>query len=260
MSTNEQFQQPDGTPPGFPFNTAEEPHAKKSRRPGEKAAAANPPEVALAQLAEPVALAMTPPPQLANRFASWDAVQTKNAFTDLSESIRDKSEAFEGAFKDAANRWDELTPCLSQMQSLLSQRGEQRRAVLREAGLPGWTEWFEGFKKELSWKISLRAVQKKLAALRDKGTDRAQLQGPVAGGPSPMRKEALAGLESARAVRSSGPATANSGTLNRQGFHLVRSQRSWRADAGFRRPRPILSAVNHRGQVHLLRFCAVAED
>ena len=170
MDTNEQVHQPDGTPPlNSCFSEAGEQQAKKAHGPNEQAMATTRPEGSLAQSVKPGALVKPPPPQLANMFASWDAEQTKKQFTDLSEAIRDKAEAFECAFKDAADRWDELTPYLSQMQSLLSQRGEQRKAVLREAGLPSWTEWFEGFKKELRWKISLRAVQKKLAALRDKG-------------------------------------------------------------------------------------------
>lgn len=168
MDTNQQVHQPDGMPPlNFPSNEAEEKRAKKSRRPSEKAAG-NPPEGSLAQSAKPAALVKTPPRKLANQFASLDAGQAKKTFADLSEAIRDKSEAFACAYKGAAEKWDELTPHLSQMQSLLSQRGEQRQAVLREAGLPTWTEWFESFKKDLRLKISLRAVQKKLAKLRDK--------------------------------------------------------------------------------------------
>jgi hypothetical protein len=137
MNTNEQFHEPDGMPPpGLPFNTADKQDAEKSRRPGENAAEANPPEVALAQPAEPAALAMTPRPKLANQFASFDTVQTKKVFADLSEEIRGKAEAFASACNGAAERWDALTPYLSQMQSLLSQRGEKRQAVLREAALP----------------------------------------------------------------------------------------------------------------------------
>lgn len=115
-------------------------------------------------------MARTPPPKLANKFASLDAEQTKKTYADLSEAIRGRSEAFEGAYRVAADRWHDLIPCLAQMRSLLSQRGEQRRAVLREAGLPGWTEWFERFRTERGWNISMRAVQKKLAAFRD-GSD-----------------------------------------------------------------------------------------
>ncbi len=168
MDTNEQFHQTDSTPqPNLRPSEAREQQAKMARSPNEEAMAANPPEVSLAQSAEPGTLAKTPPQKLANLFASLDAEHTKKAFADLSEQIRDKSEAFACAYKAAAEEWDELTPHLSRMQSLLSQRGEKRKAVLREAGLPSWTEWFESFKKELGWKISLRAVQKKLAVLRD---------------------------------------------------------------------------------------------
>jgi hypothetical protein len=173
MDTNQQVHQPDGTPPlNSCFSEAAEHWAEKGGGPNEEAMATNQPEVSLAQSAKPGALVKTPSRKLANQFASFDAEQTKKKFADLSEAIRDKSEAFESAFKDAADRWDELAPCLSQMQSLLSQRGEQRKAVLQEAGLPSWTEWFERFKEELRWKISLRAVQKKLAALRERSDGR----------------------------------------------------------------------------------------
>ena len=131
--------------------------------------ATNRPKRASARPAVLGALARTSPPKLANLFASLDAEQTKKTYADLSKAIRDRSEAFEGAYRVAGDKWKELTPCLAQMRSLLSQRGEQRQAVLREAGLPGWTEWFERFKRERGWSISMRAVQKRLAAFRDGG-------------------------------------------------------------------------------------------
>src|ERR1039458_3650997 len=131
--------------------------------------ATNRPKRASARPAVLGALARTSPPKLANLFASLDAEQTKKTYADLSKAIRDRSEAFEGAYRVAGDKWKELTPCLAQMRSLLSQRGEQRQAVLREAGLPGWTEWFERFKRERGWRISMRAVQKRLAAFRDGG-------------------------------------------------------------------------------------------
>jgi DNA repair exonuclease SbcCD ATPase subunit len=169
MDTNQQqVNQAEGIPSlGFPFGEPEGQHEKKTSRPS-KEAAADPPGCALAVPAQPVALAEASPWELANQFASFDAEQAKKEFADLSEEIRGKTEAFACACKDAAEKWDELTPRLSRMQALLSQRGEKRQAVLREAGLPTWTEWFEGFKKDLGLKISLRAVQKRLAKLRDK--------------------------------------------------------------------------------------------
>lgn len=169
MDTNQQVNQADGIPPlSFPFGEPEGQQAKKASRPSEEAAAASSPGCSLAVPARPVALAETSPRKLANQFASFDAEQTRQAFADLSEEIRDKAEEFACACKGAAEKWDELTPRLSRMQALLSQRGEKRQAVLREAGLPTWTEWFEGFKKDLGLKISLRAVQKRLARLRDR--------------------------------------------------------------------------------------------
>lgn len=121
-------------------------------------------------------MAKTPPRRLANKFASFDAEQTKKAFADLSGKIRETSEALIRAYNVAVEKWDELIPQLSEMQSLLSQRGEKRRAVLREAGLPTWTEWFRNFKKDARLKVSLRSVQKRLAALRA-GGDRGEEAG-----------------------------------------------------------------------------------
>jgi hypothetical protein len=110
----------------------------------------------------------SPSPKLANQFASFDAERTKEAYTHLSNEIRARSASFVCELNTAVGSWDEMTPYLSEMQALLSQRGKKRQAVLREAGLPTWTEWFENFKKGLGLRISLRAVQNKLAKLRDR--------------------------------------------------------------------------------------------
>ena len=185
MGTNQQVNQADGIPPSsFPFGGSEGQQAKKTSRHSKEGEAGNPPGGSLAVPSQPVALAETSPRELANQFASFDAKQTKKAFADLSEEIRGKAEEFACACKGAAEKWDELTPHLSQMQALLSQRGEKRQAVLREAGLPTWTEWFEGFKRDLGLKISLRAVQKRLAKLRDQGA------GGKGGGAENRRKRA----------------------------------------------------------------------
>ena len=168
MNTNAQFHQPDGTlPPNLCSSDAAGQRAEEVGSPNEQAMATNQPEVALAKLPERVALVKAPPQKLANRFASLDAEQSRKMFADISEAIRGRAEEFACACNGAAERWDEMTPHLSHMQSLLSQRGEERQAVLREAGLPTWTEWFEGFKKDIGLKVSLRAVHKNRGKVRE---------------------------------------------------------------------------------------------
>jgi hypothetical protein len=57
------------------------------------------------------------------------------------------------------------------MQSLLSQRGTGRKKVLKDAGLPGWTEWAESYAAKFD--CTVRTVQKHIKLFRmptSKGT------------------------------------------------------------------------------------------
>jgi hypothetical protein len=65
---------------------------------------------------------------------------------------------------------DQVVPCLAKMQSLLSQRGADRKKVLQRAGLPGWTHWAKAYAGRLD--RSLRTVQDRIR----------QFQGKQAGG------------------------------------------------------------------------------
>ena len=128
-------------------------------------------ETSLAQSAVMVAKGGRPPKKLANRFASLDAEQTKKAFSDLNEEIEKKSDAAESALEGARYKLAELVPKIAEMQSLLSQRGEKRRVVLMQAGLPTWTKWYGSFKEQHGLRLSLRGIQKRLAKLRDRKSD-----------------------------------------------------------------------------------------
>jgi len=64
----------------------------------------------------------------------------------------------------------QMVPYLAKMQSLLSQRGADRKKVLRTAGLPGWTDWARDYASELD--RSLRTIQDRIR----------QFRGPQAGG------------------------------------------------------------------------------
>jgi hypothetical protein len=60
---------------------------------------------------------------------------------------------------------DQMVPYLAKMQSLLSQRGADRRKVLRQAGLPGWTQWARDYASRLD--RSLRTIQDRIKRFRE---------------------------------------------------------------------------------------------
>jgi hypothetical protein len=61
---------------------------------------------------------------------------------------------------------EELMPGLSQMQAFLSQRGsEHNLQLMKELGLPNWSEYLKGICREL--KINIRAVQRAIKSFRE---------------------------------------------------------------------------------------------
>jgi type II secretory pathway pseudopilin PulG len=60
---------------------------------------------------------------------------------------------------------EEIIPYLERMQRLLSQRGADRRMVLKRAGLPAWTEWAERYARSLH--CTLRTVQRHILLVRE---------------------------------------------------------------------------------------------
>jgi hypothetical protein len=118
---------------------------------------------------EAAIVAVAVPSGLANQFASLDAVARHKHYLTLNATIREKSESVVDGLATAKRALEELTPYLSEMQALLSQRGNERD---RNADLPNWTEWFERFKEETKMEITLRAAQKRIAAFRDKKENR----------------------------------------------------------------------------------------
>ena len=98
-----------------------------------------------------------------NGYESLDPEGTKQAFDELN-GLLDKLAT------TVAQTLDQILPYLVKMQSLLSQRGADRRKVLRQAGLPGWTEWAMAYASKLD--RSLRTIQDRIK----------QFRGPRAGG------------------------------------------------------------------------------
>lgn len=135
MNANQHVHEPGGMPPpGNPSIELQERRGTDLRCPDVKAVS---PDAVAVFPEKPVEPAIArQPKKLANQFASLDAEQTKKAFEDLDEAIRTKSEGVINALDTASQKSDELMQKISEMQSLLSQRGKMRRAILKGAGLP----------------------------------------------------------------------------------------------------------------------------
>ena len=54
---------------------------------------------------------------------------------------------------------------LAKVQAILSQRGANKAALRKEAGLKGWKEYYAWFQKEYDYKYCLRTVQRKIETL-----------------------------------------------------------------------------------------------
>ena len=125
----------------------------------------------------------TTTPELATRVASSEP-QTVEAlretFNELDVSANEKAKGVAHASAASGTAWDKLLPVLSEMQSLLSQRG-RNRDLFRDAELPTWTEWWETFKKEKGLPDTLHTVQVHLSKYRsmDKATDSPQTKRPT---------------------------------------------------------------------------------
>jgi len=83
-------------------------------------------------------------------YESLDRDATKKTFDELA-----------GVLDDLANRVihtvNEITPHLASMQALLSQRGRDREKVLKQAGLPTWTQWATSYAAKLD--CAMRTIQ-----------------------------------------------------------------------------------------------------
>jgi hypothetical protein len=90
-------------------------------------------------------------------YESLDVNSTKKAYEELN-GILDKLAT------TVVQTLDQMVPYLAKMQSLLSQRGADRKKVLQQAGLPGWTHWAKAYAGKLG--RSLRTIQDRIKQLR----------------------------------------------------------------------------------------------
>jgi hypothetical protein len=90
----------------------------------------------------------------------------------LDESAHENAKRVIPACDTLSSASDELLPILSEMQSLLSQRGENRD-LFRDANLPGWEKWWKSFQKKTGMDTTFRNVQLRLRKYRglEKPTD-----------------------------------------------------------------------------------------
>ena len=71
----------------------------------------------------------------------------------------------------------EIAPYLASMQSLLSQRGEDRKKVLKLAGVPTWTAWAEAYADKLN--CTVRTIQSRIKSLRQPRKDSGEKDKPL---------------------------------------------------------------------------------
>lgn len=110
------------------------------------------------------------------------------AYLELNGQITLKLDSYIEQAVKAKDELEAMLPLVDQMQSMLSQRGSQRK-LMTTLGLPTWSEWFEDFRKRLHEKITIRQIQRRLRAYRDV---------PPAKDVNVLAKESVRQLESKR--------------------------------------------------------------
>jgi hypothetical protein len=93
-------------------------------------------------------------------YENLDPNATKAAYEGLNSALESLAE-------QVIHTIDQIIPHLAGMQALLSQRGKARKTVLKEAGLPSWTEYARGFASKLD--VSVRTIQDHITKLRNPG-------------------------------------------------------------------------------------------
>jgi hypothetical protein len=92
--------------------------------------------------------------------------ELRDAFFQLEKQITVKLDAYVAQAVKAKTDFDALIPLLDQLQSMLSQRGAQRR-LMDTIGLPTWSKWFSAFRPRLGEDFSLRTIQRRLRKYRE---------------------------------------------------------------------------------------------
>jgi hypothetical protein len=91
-------------------------------------------------------------------YESLNVPGTKKAYRELNVTL-------EGLASKVVRTMEQIVPYLARMQALLSQRGADRKKILRKAGLPKWTQWAESYAQNLD--CTLRTIQMHIKRLRE---------------------------------------------------------------------------------------------
>ena len=99
-------------------------------------------------------------PELRNPFLTLNATGLKDAFKQRDASLRK-------VLVGEAVQWEKLTPLISEIQALLSQRGKDRKKVMKAAGLPKWTSYAKEIETEFD--VSFRTISRHIKLFRGGG-------------------------------------------------------------------------------------------
>jgi hypothetical protein len=110
------------------------------------------------------------------------------AYVELNGQITLKLDSYIEQAVKAKDELEAMLPLVDQMQSMLSERGSQRK-LMTTLGLPTWSEWCKDFRKRLHADITIRTIQRRLRAYREV---------PPANDVNVIAKESIRQLESTR--------------------------------------------------------------
>jgi DNA-cytosine methyltransferase len=144
-----------------------------------------------------------PSPQLATALSPVEARYESLGVEGTKKAYQELNAALDGLTSTVVSTMKQIARYLARMQSLLSQRGADRKTVLRKAGLPAWTQWAEGYAKSLG--CAVRTIQRHIRQHREGQTHGASDQAAATkkrvngGGSKPTR---LDGRQQAALVKA----------------------------------------------------------
>ena len=96
--------------------------------------------------------------RVVEQYEQFDSTATKAEYERLDTALK-------GLADHVASGIGGMVSHLSEMQALLSQRGEQRRSVLVAAGCPSWSDYLQEY--TTTFDISVRTIQRKVRQFRN---------------------------------------------------------------------------------------------
>jgi hypothetical protein len=123
---------------------------------------------------------------VAGTFESLDVEQTNKAYSKLNSTL-------EGLADTVACTLEQMAPYLAKMQALLSQRGSERKKVLKKAGLPSWSKWIRAYCSKLD--CSFRTIQRHIAQKEGRGGQSATSQSAQKKSQRPGTRAKLGGRQ-----------------------------------------------------------------